>query len=52
MDDIKNFEVDNKIPGKDITDEDLKSKFPLAQKNMMDIRQQLKLEMLKLEEMN
>ena len=32
MDDIKNFEVDNKIPGKDITDEDLKSKFPLAAK--------------------
>ena len=32
MDDIKNFEVDNKIPGKDITNEDLKSKFPLAAK--------------------
>ena len=32
MDDIKNFEVDNKIPGKDITEEDLKSKFPLAAK--------------------
>ena len=32
MDYIKNFEVDNKIPGKDITDEDLKSKFPLAAK--------------------
>ena len=34
MDDIKNFEVDNKIPGKDITDEDLKSKFPLAAKKI------------------
>ena len=33
MDDLKNsFEVDNKIPGKDITNDDLQSKFPLAAK--------------------
>ena len=33
MDDLKNnFDVDNKIPGKDITNEDLQSKFPLAAK--------------------
>ena len=36
MDDLKNFNVDNKIPGKDITEEDLKTKFPLAAKKFKD----------------
>ena len=32
MDSVVDFEMDNKTPGKDITTEDLETKFPLAAK--------------------
>ena len=34
--------MDNKFPGKDISDEDLKSKFPLTAKKIQNISQNLK----------
>ena len=42
--------MDNKFPGKDISDSDLKDKFPLAAKNLQIIIQNLEFAELNLEE--
>ena len=42
--------MDNKFPGKDISNEDLISKFPLAAKKIQTTSQNLRLQMLNLVE--
>ena len=42
--------MDNKFPGKDISEEDLKTKFPLVAKKTKIINQNLKFLVLSLEE--
>ncbi len=42
--------MDNKFPGKDISQEDIKTKFPLAAKKKITINLDLQLQELSLEE--
>ena len=42
--------MDNKFPGKDISQEDIKTKFPLAAKKKININLDLQLQELSLEE--